>query len=82
MSRDVRIAEKFILKEKHLKLRVKADTLNGNGFADALFWNQAALFAPLGEAESLDLCYRMEVNEWNNTRRIQLMLADLKPTDW
>ena len=83
MSRDVRIADKFILgKDKqHLKLRVKADTLNGNGFADAIFWNQAALFTPLGEAESLDLCYRMEVNEWNNTRRIQLMLADLKPTD-
>ncbi len=84
VSREVRIAEKLTLgkQKQHLKLVVRADGLNGNGYADAPFWNQAALLEPLGEIESLDLCYRPQWNHWNGRSRIQLLLQDLKPTDW
>jgi single-stranded-DNA-specific exonuclease len=82
VSRGVPIREVILLKDKHLKLRVKAEGVNGNSIADALWWNYGFLTANLEAGQSLDICYRPGINDWNGRRSIQFMLQDIQPPEW
>lgn len=66
-----------VLKEKHLKLSVgqgKSTTFDAIGF------NLAHYFQPLLEWEGrpFQICYQVDLNEFQGKRNLQLMLKDLK----
>jgi single-stranded-DNA-specific exonuclease len=82
VSRSVPIREKRVLKDKHLKLTLKAEGLNGRDTADAIWWNMGFLDAGLEVGQSIDVCYRPEFNYYNGRRSIQFMLYDLRPPEW
>ena len=72
----------ILLKDKHLKLRVKAEGLNGKDMVDALWWHNGFLAENLEAGQTLDICYRPGFNDWNGRRSIQFMLEDIKPPEW
>jgi single-stranded-DNA-specific exonuclease len=82
VSRGVPIRDIRLLKDKHLKLALKAEGLNGRDTADALWWNMGFLTANLEVGQSLDICYRPEFNYFGGRRNIQFMLQDIRPPEW
>jgi single-stranded-DNA-specific exonuclease len=65
-----RVQAQRLVGAKHLKLR-----LAGKGFdAEAILFNQET---PL--PEKIQAVYRLDVNEWNNTRSLQLTLSHWSP---
>jgi single-stranded-DNA-specific exonuclease len=66
-SSDVRVFNKWILKEKHLKLRLD------NG-VDAIGFNMADLADKIGK--TIDMVFKPSINEWNGTRSLQYILVD------
>lgn len=77
MMRNLRLqgSPNIMGKEKnHLKLFVT----NGEQTLEAVGWGMADHFIALKNKNlRLDLAFRPEINEWNNTRRIQLKIDDL-----
>ena len=72
-----------ILKEKHLKLRIRRDPSgrsSGNsetGPLEALWWNAAAYVEQIRQARTLDLLGRVEVNTWGRRETCQLKVVDV-----
>ncbi|HVZ57061.1 MAG TPA: single-stranded-DNA-specific exonuclease RecJ [Chitinophagaceae bacterium] len=66
-----------ILKERHVRFVVRQDqtTLNGIGFG------LAPKFDLLREGNPLDLVFRIEENEWNGRKSLQLHVIDLRASD-
>jgi single-stranded-DNA-specific exonuclease RecJ len=61
--------------KKHLKLR-----LEDNGFfIDAVGFNMGELVNSYTASSVLDSAFTLEINNWNNTSRVQMILKDLRP---
>jgi single-stranded-DNA-specific exonuclease len=71
LLRDMRVAEKRVLKDKHLKLILEA---GGRRF-DAIGFNMADR-AP--ETDRIDCVCFLQMNEWNGRRALQLRLRDFR----
>ena len=70
----------MLLKNEHLKLFVN----DGYQTIEAVGWNMADHFVALRQPQlRLDMAFSPEVNEWNNSRRVQLRIKDLhiRPAD-
>jgi single-stranded-DNA-specific exonuclease len=78
ISRGLKITEviKMGQESKHLKLRVRDQEMEP---VDAILWNAADLADHLHPGDSLDLCYRPQLNTFNNYTRVQFMIQDLRP---
>jgi single-stranded-DNA-specific exonuclease len=63
-----------ILKEKHLKLRVR----QGAAAFDALGWQMAALESKLPAGARLDLAFTLEANFFRGEASLQLVLKDVR----
>ncbi len=63
-----------ILKDKHLKLKLQ----KGRQRFDAIRFNCADEFAK-GVPERIQAVFRVEINEWNGTQTVQLMLEHFEP---
>ena len=61
------VIDQRILKEKHLKLRLKRDTL----ILDAIWFNHAE---PFTVGEPIEVAYKIDVNHWNGNSNVQLMI--------
>jgi single-stranded-DNA-specific exonuclease len=89
VARDVETAgEARILKEKHLKLRLKRNGGNGSAspytrLIDALGWRMAERLreAPLVGGDRLDVAFRVERNNYSEVGgQLQLVLCDYRNT--
>jgi len=69
------IVEQRLLKESHLKLRVRHP--GDEQVLDAIAFNQSEL-PPLGADASLRLVYRLDVNEFRNRRSAQLVVEHMQ----
>jgi single-stranded-DNA-specific exonuclease len=75
-ARDVTIeVPPRILKEKHLKLRVR----QGAASFDALGWQMAALGPKLNTGDRVDLAFTLESNSFRGETNLQLVLKDVQP---
>lgn len=65
-----------VVKEKHLRFVVKHNTtiLSGIGFG------LADKMPLLGPNQPVDIVYKIEENEWNGEKKLQLKVVDVKPT--
>lgn len=68
------IMESRIVGEKHLKLRVRDAT--GGAVFDAIAFGQGPMQDQLGQ--NMSLVYRLDVNEWQGRRRLQLMVEHIQ----
>jgi single-stranded-DNA-specific exonuclease len=80
ISRSLKITDvlKMGSESKHLKLRVRDDEMDP---VDAILWNAADLAEHLHAGDRIDLCYRPQLNTYNNYTRVQFMIQDLRPAD-
>ncbi len=67
----VQVVEQRILKERHLKLKLKA----GASAFDAIGFNMAGV---KGLAGSVDVVFAVQENVWNGKKSVQLRLKDLR----
>lgn len=66
-----------VLKEKHLKFKVRQ-----NGLAcDAVGWGLAEKAAALGKAQRLRVAFNLAVNDFQGMENLQLVLKDVQPID-
>lgn len=78
VSRDLRlIAEPRVIKEKHLKLQLAG--ANGRAL-EAIWWGgvEESDGQTLKADARIELAYTIEPNTWHGTRRLQLVVKDLK----
>lgn len=68
------ILESRIVGEKHLKLRVRG--ASGGAVFDAIAFGQGALQDQL--AQNMSMVYRLDVNEWQGRRSLQLMVEHIQ----
>jgi single-stranded-DNA-specific exonuclease len=76
---EFRVLERRMLSDRHLKLRV-CPVATGESF-DAIAFNFAAANRPPPELPegSARLAYRLDVNEYLGTRRLQIVIEHLEP---
>lgn len=67
---EFEIVHQRLLKEKHLKLRVKRNHM----IFDAIWFNQ-----PSHLAERVELAYKIDVNHWNGNSNVQLLIEFGRP---
>lgn len=60
-------------KKNHLKIRVGA----GNNISECVGWDMAHRIDEL-ETEQIDVVYQLKADEWNNRRRVQMVLKDFR----
>ena len=78
VTRDLTlIDEPLIMKEKHLKLRLK-DAENRR--FEAVWWNGVELAEEkdLRPNAKLEIAYSPEINSWNGNQRLQLVVEDIR----
>jgi single-stranded-DNA-specific exonuclease len=74
-ARDVTLAAPpRILKEKHLKLRVRQGTVS----LDALGWQMASLGGTLSPGDRMDVAFTLDVNSFHDETTLQLILRDVR----
>jgi single-stranded-DNA-specific exonuclease len=69
------VLESRIVGDKHLKMRVRHS--EGGQVLDAIAFGQGELMHQLGQ--NTNLVYRLEVNEWQGKRSLQLMVEHIQP---
>lgn len=73
---SLKIADiRCISEKKHLKLK-----LEDNGFfIDAVGFNMGELEGCYKASDYLDSAFTLEINTWNNSSKVQMLLKDLRP---
>lgn len=71
--------EPWIMKEKHLKLKLEGE--NGEKF-EAVWWDgvEQSKGQTLGHGKSIELAHTPEANTWQGNTRLQLVVKDLRTT--
>lgn len=70
-------SEPQVLKEKHLKFRVKSSS---GQYFDGLAFGLSRFALALQEGNSFDIAYTLEENEYRGERSLQMMVKDIKLT--
>ncbi|MCP4985042.1 MAG: single-stranded-DNA-specific exonuclease RecJ [Colwellia sp.] len=71
------IVQQRIVGEKHLKIVVQKDGLQGQQVFDGIAFNIDVKAWPNAEAKQVHLAYRLDVNEFRGKRTVQLMVEDI-----
>ncbi len=71
------IVQQRIVGEKHLKIVVQKDGLQGQQVFDGIAFNIDVKAWPNAEAKQVHLAYRLDVNEFRGTRTVQLLVEDI-----
>jgi single-stranded-DNA-specific exonuclease len=71
LLRGVKVLEKTVLKERHLRLRVDA----GGARLEVMGFSMAGR---IPEGEYLDLVFSLDVNSWNGRKTVRLRLKDAR----
>jgi single-stranded-DNA-specific exonuclease len=69
-----------LLKEKHLKLKIKQKLENEekSPIRDAIAFNMGEYYPHIQNGQPFELCYTIEANNWKGRSTLQLMVKDLK----
>jgi len=80
MVEGVEIINKKLLgnSDKHLKLWVSSDNVNGN--FEAIGFGMGSDSAEIKQGDKIDLLFNLEKNNWNGSDSLQLKIVDYKKT--
>jgi single-stranded-DNA-specific exonuclease len=73
MMRDMKVVERRVVGEAHLRLRLTRDRLNFTAIA----FRMAEREVP----DLIDIAFFPEINEWNGSSSVQLRIKDLRPAE-
>ncbi|MDH4135426.1 MAG: single-stranded-DNA-specific exonuclease RecJ [Anaerolineae bacterium] len=73
LSREVIVRDARVVGERHLKMTLS----DGRAVWDAIAFRQGGWAGKL--SHRIDVVYTLEVNEWNEEKRLQLNVKDLRP---
>ena len=77
IARDVRNdGRSKIVKEKHIRFSVRQKGISFTGIG----FNLADKFSMLEDQQPVDLVFTIDENEWNNEKKLQLKVTDLRPS--
>ncbi len=65
-----------VVGEKHLKLHITYP--EKSVYFDAIAFQQKTYFEHIKNGDPFNICYTIEINEWNNTVKLQLNIKDIK----
>lgn len=84
VSRNVRVLQVKTVGQdgRHLKLTLQTPDAKPHETMDAVWWNRADLASILAPGMTLDLCYRLMLNDYGGQFRVQLLLEDLSWPEW
>ncbi len=71
-----KVVNQRLLKEKHLKLMLEVE---GLGFIDAIAFNVDTKIWPNYRCEKIHAAYKLDINEWQGRRSVQLIIDHLTP---
>jgi single-stranded-DNA-specific exonuclease len=74
LSREVIVRDARVVGERHLKMTLS----DGHAVWDAIAFRQGEWAGKL--PHRIDVVYTLEVNEWNEQKRLQLNVKDLRPS--
>ncbi len=66
--------------KKHLKLRIFQKEERSYIPFDAIAFDMGNLYERIHNEETFDICYHVQMNEWQNQRKLQLLIKDIKFT--
>ena len=76
VSRNIQVCEASLIKEEHIKLRIKQDDciciFNAIGF------RIADLYHLVNSGKRIDIAYTIDTNTWNDKTTIQLIIKDIQ----
>ncbi len=72
------LVQQRIVGEKHLKIVVEKDGLQGKQVFDGIAFNIDVKAWPNAQAKQVHLAYRLDVNEFRGKRTVQLMIEDIR----
>lgn len=76
VSRQVKLASNpKIVGKDHLKLSIQSDD---NLKFEAIAFKLSCFYDSLLSGKAFDICYTLEINEWNGYKNVQLNIKDLK----
>ncbi len=76
VSKQVKLADDpRIVGKDHLKLAIQSEK---KLTFDAIAFKQSYLLESLLNGDAFDICYALEINEWNDYKNVQLNIKDLK----
>lgn len=67
-----------LLKEKHLKLKIKQTQPELSRTQDAIAFNMGTFYSNIKSKKLFELCYSVEENNWRGQKNLQLNVKDLK----
>jgi single-stranded-DNA-specific exonuclease len=76
LLRNVPVKEMKVLKDKHLKFSL------GDAYprlVDAMWWNASSFEKDFLSVRTISLIGRLDINEWNNQQRCQIIIKDASP---
>ncbi|MCS6777258.1 MAG: single-stranded-DNA-specific exonuclease RecJ [Chloroherpetonaceae bacterium] len=84
VSRNMRVLQVRAIGQegRHLKLTLQAPGAKPHELVDAVWWNRADLATVLAPGTTLDLCYRLMLDDYGGQCRVQLLLEDLSWPEW
>ncbi len=74
-AKDIEILNRKIVGSNHLKMQLRQENLS----IDSIGFSMGKQLDNLGKAPSLDIAFVLGVNEWNNSRSLQLQLRGIRP---
>ncbi len=74
--RGVRCEDASLVGAQKNHLRLKLSNMNGKQLA-AIGWRMNGYFSELKKGDRLDVCFGLEINNWENRQTAQLVLNDL-----
>lgn len=80
VSRQVKVVEARLVGAtgKHIKLRIQS-TVNGKLLTvDAIAFGMGDLYGKLNEKPMVDIAYGIDLNVWNGTMKLQLVVKDIQ----
>jgi single-stranded-DNA-specific exonuclease len=64
--------------QQHLKLTLSDGTSRGSGSLEALLFHRGSLSGWISPTANVDVLGELSINEWNGTRRAQLVVQDIR----
>jgi single-stranded-DNA-specific exonuclease len=74
-AKDIEIVSRKIVGNNHLKMQLRQENLS----MDTIGFSMGKQIDNMGKASSLDIAFVLGVNEWNNSRYLQLQLRGIRP---